>query len=295
MNTQFFFITGLSGAGKSQALKILEDFGFFCVDNLPVALIPSFAEMCLKLGGKFRRVAIGMDIRVGEESLKAIKNVIKGIEQKGINYKILFFSANNETLLQRYSETRRKHPLGRTVLEGIRKERRLMASIQQFAEKEIDTSNLTLGELKEMMARLMNMSNAKKLLIAVISFGYKYGIPQDADIVMDVRFLPNPNYISALRQKTGRDPKVRKYIEKQKITKKFFNKFFSMLNLLLPLFIKEGKSYLTIAIGCTGGRHRSVMVAECVKRFFRNKDVIVRIDHRDIDRGSKFAIPDRST
>lgn len=286
-NTRFYFITGLSGAGKSQALKILEDFGFFCVDNLPLALLPNFAKLCLQMGGKFRRVAIGMDIRVGEESLANIKDVMSAIKDKGINYSILYFNANDETLLQRYSETRRKHPLGRTASEGIKKERRLMARIHQLADKEIDTSNLTLGELKEMMAKLMNISAGNQLLVSVVSFGYKYGLPQDADIVMDVRFMPNPNYIPGLRLKTGRDPEVRAYINRQRISKRFRKSFFGMLDFLLPLYVKEGKSYLTVAIGCTGGRHRSVMMAEAVKQFLKAKGYSVKIDHRDIERGSK--------
>jgi RNase adapter protein RapZ len=287
METKFYFITGLSGAGKSQALKILEDFGFFCVDNLPLDLLPNFAKLCLRMGGKFRRVAIGMDIRVGEESLRNIKDVMNAIKDKGINYSILFFNANNETLLQRYSETRRKHPLGRSAHEGIRKERRLMTRILQLADKEIDTSNLTLGELKEMMARLMDITAGNKLLVSIESFGYKYGLPQDADIVMDVRFMPNPNYIPTLRQKTGKDAAVRRYINRQRIAKRFQRNFFNMLGFLLPLYVKEGKSYLTIAIGCTGGRHRSVMMAEAVRQFLKTKGYSVKIDHRDIERGSK--------
>lgn len=271
----------MSGAGKSQALKILEDFGFFSIDNLPVALLPKFADLCLQMGGKFRRVALGIDVRGGKASLNSFETVLNEIKMKGIKYRVLFFTADDETILQRYSETRRKHPLGRTVDEGIKKERRLMKNIRPLADKEVDTTNLNLGELKEIMARLMQVSASRNILVSVTSFGYKYGLPMDADLVIDVRFLPNPNYINSLRMKTGKDAGVRKYIEKQKETRKFFKKYLPLLDFLIPLYIKEGKSYLTIAIGCTGGRHRSVMVAEATGNHLRKEGYNVKINHRD--------------
>ncbi|MFH1369279.1 MAG: RNase adapter RapZ [Elusimicrobiota bacterium] len=282
MTTKFFFITGLSGAGKSQALKILEDFGFFSIDNLPVELLPKFADICLQMGGKFRRVALGIDARGGKDSLDSLRIVLEDIRKKGIRHSVLFFSANNENLLQRYSETRRKHPLGKTVIDGIKKERKLMEDILSLSDKEIDTSNLNLGELKEVLARLLDISTSKNILVSVVSFGYKYGMPPDADIVIDVRFLPNPNYINSLRQKTGKDGQVKRFIKKQADTKKFFRKFFQLLDFLLPLYVKEGKSYLTIAVGCTGGRHRSVTVAEATGSYLRHKGYNTKIAHRDI-------------
>lgn len=287
MTTQFFFITGLSGAGKSQALKILEDLGFFSIDNLPVMLLPKFADLCLQMGGKFRRVALGIDVRGGKASLDSLEKSLKEIKGKGIKYSVLFFSANNGTLLQRYSETRRRHPLGKTVIEGIKKERKLMEGVLSLSDKEIDTSILNLGELKEVMIKLMKISASSNIQLSVMSFGYKYGIPLDSDIVIDVRFLPNPNYINNLRPKTGKDASVRNYIEKQAATRSFFSRFFQLIDFLLPLYVKEGKSYLTVAIGCTGGRHRSVMVAEATGSHLKQKGYNVKIEHRDIDKANK--------
>jgi UPF0042 nucleotide-binding protein len=284
MKTQFYIITGLSGAGKSQALKILEDFNFFCVDNLPVALVPQFADMSLATHKKLNKIAIGIDIRAGKEHLGALDDVLGSIKKKGIDYKIIFFNANDFTLIQRYSETRRKHPLGKSVVDGIRKERKLLDRLLCLADKEIDTSNLTLGELKEILAREMNVSPVRFINVSLISFGYKYGVPVDADIIMDVRFLPNPNYVMELRYKTGKNPAVRKYVVSQKISKEFFDRFFGLLDYLMPHYIHEGKSYITIAIGCTGGRHRAVVVTEATAKFLRTKKYKVSVHHRDIDR-----------
>lgn len=282
MKTQFSIITGLSGAGKSQALKILEDIGFFCVDNLPLSLVPRFAELCLQMGGKFNRVALGIDVRAGETSLGNLDATLAAIRKLGVQYRIFFFTANDNTLLQRYSETRRRHPLGRRVIDGIRKERRLMERVRLSADKEIDTSHLTLSELKEILAREMKVPGVKKMQVSLMSFGYKYGIPVDADIVFDVRFLPNPNYVTNLREKTGKDLAVRRYVERYRISRKFIAYLFRMLQFLLPHYVKEGKSYLTVAIGCTGGRHRSVVVAEAVARRLRKVGVLAHIHHRDI-------------
>jgi len=285
MANQFFIITGLSGAGKSQTLKILEDMGFFCVDNLPVALVPSFADFCVKSGGKLNKVALGIDIRAGTTSLASLDKVLSEVRARGIKYRIIFFTANDSTLLQRYSETRRRHPLGRRVISGIQKERRMMAKILAIADQEIDTSHLTLGELKEVIARLLGIQNIRKIKISMLSFGYKYGIPIDADLVIDVRFLPNPNYIPEMRSKTGLDSAVRKYVQRQKATKEFFGRFFGLIDFLLPRYIREGKTYLTIAVGCTGGHHRSVVVAESIGQYLRKKNFPVQTYHRDIERG----------
>ncbi|MCB4792480.1 MAG: RNase adapter RapZ [Elusimicrobia bacterium] len=284
MNHQFFVITGLSGAGKSQALKILEDMGFFCIDNLPIALVQKFADLYKDYKTKWNQVAIGIDIRAGESSLLSLKQVLDKIKKKGIKYKIIYFNANDDTLLQRYSETRRRHPLGRRVMEGIKRERKFMERIRVISDQEIDTSNLTLGELKEIIGKEMNIRLSKKITVSLLSFGYKYGIPTDADLVIDVRFMPNPNYIPRLRHKTGRDIKVKDYVIRQKTSKEFFKRFYNLLQFLIPLYIKEGKSHLTLAIGCTGGRHRSVVVAESIAKYLKLNKFSVFVHHRDIEK-----------
>lgn len=281
---KFFVITGLSGAGKSQALKILEDLGFFCVDNLPLALVPRFADMCLEMGGKLKNVALGLDARA-DISKAALQGMLQELKAKNIEYRIIFFTANDSTLLQRYSETRRRHPLGKRVIDGIRKERGLMDRILSIADKEIDTSYLTIGELKEILGRELNVTPGKKIMISVMSFGYKYGLPLEADLVMDVRFLPNPNYVRTLRSRTGQDPAVRRYVQKQKPYREFFGRFSELVDFLLPNYIREGKSYVTLAVGCTGGRHRSVMMAEAIAHHLKKEKYAVQIYHRDIERG----------
>ena len=284
---KFYIVTGLSGAGKSQALKILEDLGFFCVDNLPVELIKYFADLCLSSKGKLDNVALGLDVRAGIASLESLNKVLQEVSGKGIKYQILFFTANDRTLIQRFSETRRLHPLGRRILDGIKKERKLMQNIQSMAGRVIDTTMLTLGELKEILAKMLGISFLEKINISVLSFGYKYGLPMDADLVIDVRFLPNPNYVPILRSKTGLDSRVREYVERQKPAKEFFKRFLDMVKFLVPHYIREGKSCLSIAVGCTGGRHRSVVVAEHINDFLKSEKFSVKIYHRDIERGGR--------
>lgn len=282
MQTTFYIITGLSGAGKSQTLKILEDLGFFCVDNIPVDLVPQFADLCVQMRGKLEHVALGIDIRAGK-SLERLEAILDGLTARHIRYKMLFFTANDATLLQRYSETRRRHPLGRRLLDAIRTERRRMNGVQALADQEIDTSFLTLGELKEILGAELSLSRTDTMSVSVMSFGYKYGVPIDADLVFDVRFLANPNYVHRLRAKTGKNAGVRKYVQNQKLYKTFFNKLTGLVDFLLPNYRTEGKSYLTVAVGCTGGRHRSVVVAEHLAEHIRAR-YPVKIIHRDIDR-----------
>lgn len=282
MQTTFYIITGLSGAGKSQTLKILEDLGFFCVDNIPVDLVPQFADLCVQMRGKLEHVALGIDIRAGK-SLERLETILDGLTARRIRYKMLFFTANDATLLQRYSETRRRHPLGRRLLDAIRTERRRMNGVQALADQEIDTSFLTLGELKEILGAELSLSRTDTMSVSVMSFGYKYGVPIDADLVFDVRFLANPNYVHRLRAKTGKNAGVRKYVQNQKLYKTFFNKLTGLVDFLLPNYRTEGKSYLTVAVGCTGGRHRSVVVAEHLADHVRAR-YPVKIIHRDIDR-----------
>ena len=280
---KFFIVSGMSGAGKSQALKIFEDFGFVCVDNMPLSMIVGFADICLKNPAKYNNVAISMDSRAGK-SLDYFFDVLNSLKKKKINYKIIFFNAADSVLVRRYSETRRRHPLGKSVSEGIELERKMLDKVFGVSDEVIDTSDMTIGELKETISKLTgaNIDAKQHFNVSVVSFGYKYGIPSDADIIYDVRFITNPNYVHGLKFKTGKDKAVRDYISKQKEFGVFFKIFSKLIEVTLPGYIKEGKSYLTIAVGCTGGRHRSVFTAEKLSEFLKKKKYKVKINHRDI-------------
>jgi UPF0042 nucleotide-binding protein len=281
---QLFVITGLSGAGKSQALKIFEDLGYFCVDNLPVALIGSFADLMLKsVEPQHSRVALGLDIR-GRGFMKNFSEVLDDLGRRELNCQVLFLDSTDKVLVQRFSETRHRHPLGKNTHEAIREERKQLTNVKARADKVIDTSGLTLGELKEKISAALEMKEAQEMQLSVVSFGYKHGMPIDADLVWDVRFLPNPYYRPPLKKKTGLDAPVAAYILRQKDAKPFLDRFLNMVTSLLPSYIKEGKSYLTIAIGCTGGKHRSVFVARWLKRALRDAGYSAREYHRDIAR-----------
>jgi UPF0042 nucleotide-binding protein len=280
---KFYIVSGMSGAGKSQALKIFEDFGFECIDNMPIQLLISFVDICLKNKDKYKNIAISVDSRAGK-SLTSFKFFLSILKNKKINYKIIFFNALDSVLLRRYSETRRRHPLDKSVSEGITLERKILSDIIAIADEVIDTSNLTIGELKRVISFLSGVHHLENqyLNISIVSFGYKYGVPNDADIIYDVRFITNPNYIHGLKFKTGKNKIVKKYIEKQKEFKCFFNIFSKLIETSLPGYIKEGKSYLTIAIGCTGGKHRSVFTVEKLATFLKQKKYKVKVNHRDI-------------
>lgn len=275
-------VTGISGAGRSQAIKCLEDFGFFCVDNLPAPLLPKFADLMVTSGKTMEKVALGIDVREGT-FFRRLNADLGEFKRRSISTWIVFFDADDATLLRRFSETRRKHPLGTGVLDGIREERKRLREIRSQADRIIDTSNLTLSELKEKVASALPMTLKKTIHITVHSFGYKHGLPVDADLVWDVRFLPNPHYIPKLRPKTGLSKDVRNYVLKRKECKVFLPKFFSLVSYCLPQFIKEGKSHITIAIGCTGGRHRSVAISEALAKDLRRKGYPLSIRHRDMD------------
>jgi UPF0042 nucleotide-binding protein len=279
---RLFVVSGLSGAGKSQALKVFEDFDFFCVDNLPMALIDEFSNLLMR----FRyhdEVALGMDIR-GQKYLDDLGEAIKKVEAKGWVVRVLYLDASEKVLVQRFSETRHRHPLGKSVLPAIREERRALAPVKGMADKVIDTSNLTLGELKEKIGRTLEMKRSHEMNLSVVSFGYKHGLPMDADLVMDVRFLPNPNYQPNLKKKTGLDKPVQNYIRKQAATKDFLTSYTRMIKRLLPHYVREGKSYLTLAIGCTGGRHRSVYMAHYLAEALKKNELRVSEFHRDLNK-----------
>lgn len=275
-------VTGMSGAGKSQAIKCLEDFGFFCVDNLPAPLLPQFADLIIRSGKSMQKVALGIDVREGK-FFDGLSNLFQEFKSRGILTWTLFLDADNATLLRRFSETRRKHPLGKGVLEGIQEERKRLREIRSRADKIIETSNMTLSDLKDVIAASLPTSSGQRTQISVCSFGYKYGLPTDADLVWDVRFLPNPNYVPSLHKKTGLTKEVRNFVMRNPASRKFLKRFFSLIQDCLPQYMKEGKSHLTIAIGCTGGRHRSVTIAEKLLSFLRGKGYPVSIRHRDIE------------
>lgn len=273
----------MSGAGKSQAIKCFEDLGFFCVDNLPLPLIGKFISLSMNSkDNKFKKVALGIDIREGED-LSSFSKIISSLD---IRPRIIFLDASNVVIARRFSETRRRHPLRKPIAEAVGTERKILSDIKAQASKVIDTSDINLQELKETIAGLLKISQKAEMRLTVISFGYKYGIPVDADIVMDVRFLPNPYYIKELKNKTGLEKKVGNYVISFPAAKKFIKSFFSMILSIIPKYIKEGKSYLTIAIGCTGGRHRSVVLASLLKKYLSKKQFSVILKHRDIVRDS---------
>ena len=275
-----FIITGMSGAGKSQALKCFEDLGFYCIDNLPVALIPAFSEL-VKTHRHFKHVALGIDIREGR-FLKGFVRSLDSLGRLGLDYKVIFMDASDPVILQRFSETRHRHPLGKNISQAVKEERRILSELKERANKVIDTSTLTLGELKEILAGALELRRSTEMKLTVISFGYKYGIPLDADLVMDVRFLPNPNYIPRLKHKTGLNKPVAAYIRSRPGFRRFITDYTGQIKNLLPLYIKEGKSYLTIAIGCTGCHHRSVFITRQLAQNLSRFGFSVSEYHRDI-------------
>lgn len=283
---KFLIVTGMSGAGKSQTIRSLEDLGFYCVDNLPPTLIPKFAEVCFKTGGKIDKIAIVADIR-GRSFFDDLLGSLSTLDEEGYNYEVVFLEATDETLVKRYKETRRKHPLapdGR-IINGIYIEKKKLKAVRERADRIINTTKLTNKELNdEIIMAYGDIGQIEKpLVINVISFGFKYGIPLDADLVMDVRFITNPFYIPELKPLSGIDKPVKDYVLSKSETKEFIEKFGDMLNFLIPNYKIEGKRQLIIAIGCTGGRHRSVAIANKIYEILNHHGHSVTIDHRDIN------------
>lgn len=278
----------MSGAGKTEAIRIFEDLGFFCVDNLPPVLISKFAELCLQSDGKINKVALVIDIRGGDFFDNLLGELSKLDKEKFIDYEILFLEAGNDTLIQRYKETRRLHPLAKEegrILDAIKLERKKLGALRGQADKVIDTSESSIKELKEeLKSNFARVELTDKINISLISFGFKYGMPADSDLMFDVRFLPNPHYVDSLRPLTGNDKQVQEYILKRPITREFREKFFDLINFLIPQYIKEGKNHLSIGIGCTGGKHRSVTFVNELSDFLENKQYHVITEHRDIDK-----------
>ncbi len=281
---QFVLITGLSGSGKGSVLKAFEDLGYYCVDNLPVKLLPEFAGLCRQRGSRLERAAVVADIREGE-ALSQLPAIYASLPRAGLKVSLVFLEASETALIRRFEETRRPHPLGRhlPVREVLRLERLLLRPVRRLADAVIDTSRMNVHELREfVLGRFGGAKAHRSLLISVVSFGYRYGVPGEADLVFDVRFLPNPNYIPRLKNKTGRDRAVRRYLDAQSTTRDFRTRLRDLLLFLLPHYIREGKSYLTVAIGCTGGRHRSVALAEQLATILGEEGYRTKLIHRDI-------------
>lgn len=285
---QFVVITGLSGSGKGSVLKAFEDLGYYCVDNLPIDLIPKFADLCSDPASHIDRAAVIVDIREGE-ALSQLPAMYQSLNRKNTKLSLVFLEASDSALIRRFGETRRPHPLGRDlpVREGIRLERILLKPMRRLADAVIDTSRMNVHELRDFIQGQFGGLKARTaVLISVVSFGFRYGIPNDADLVFDVRFLPNPNYIPRLKNKTGRDAAVRRFIDSHRQTAEFLERLMNLLRFLLPHYIHEGKSYLTIGVGCTGGRHRSVALAEEIGSALTQEGYKIKITHRDIGRAS---------
>jgi UPF0042 nucleotide-binding protein len=284
---KFVIITGLSGAGKTQAIRCFEDLGFFCVDNLPPTLIPKFADLCRQLEGKIQNIALVIDIR-GVQFFGQLFEVLKDLKQMGYKYEILFLEASDNVLIRRFKESRRRHPLapqGR-ILEGIKIERARLWELREHADHIIDTSNLTPHDLKEQITVKYSFDPEQtKMIITIMSFGFKHGIPLDADMVFDVRFMNNPHYVENLRPLSGNNQLIRDYVLSSPVVKEYLHKLKDLIEFSLPYYIKEGKSNLVIAIGCTGGRHRSVVIANELADFLREKEYKINLEHRDIRKG----------
>ena len=284
-NIKIIIITGLSGSGKSTAIDALEDAGFFCMDNLPVILLPKFLELRVVTGSEITKFALVMDLRE-RDFLQRYPEIFKDLKEQGYLFEILFLEASTEILLRRYSQTRRKHPLSEemNLLKGIQTEREELKGLREIADLIIDTSNYNVHELKEIILNhVLKTVPGKRMKIYILSFGYKYGIPHDADLVIDVRFLPNPYFVQELKNLDGTYPQVKEYMDRWKETHSFLKKYLDLLNYLVPLYEKEGKSSLTIAVGCTAGTHRSVSIAGIIFIELKKTTNFITLTHRDIE------------
>ncbi|HBF0942663.1 TPA: RNase adapter RapZ [Clostridioides difficile] len=280
---KFVIVTGLSGSGKSETMRALEDMGFYCVDNLPPALITKFAELCYQPNSSIDKVALGIDIR-GRKFFEALHESLNYLEKENYEYEMVYLDCNDYVLLKRYKMTRRNHPLAKDmqIPEGIKMERKIMEPLKELSTCIIDTTNMKPKDLKEEIKKIYSSGEDNpNLTISVVSFGFKHGILADADLVFDVRFLPNPYYVEELRAKTGDDKEVRDYVMNSKISEEFYVKLLDMIHFLVPQYIEEGKQHLVIGVGCTGGRHRSVTITNLIAEDLSNKGYRVVKKHRD--------------
>jgi RNase adapter protein RapZ len=282
----FVVITGLSGAGKSYAIKCFEDMGFFCVDNLPTTLIPTFADLITRSSHSISRVALGVDVREGEY-LTHLIDTLGELRKREHKVEVLFLEAGEEALVRRYRETRRRHPLAPdgNLVDGIRAERKALSTMREVADRIVDTSSLTVHQLKDLLIEMYVAPGQRTgLTISLVSFGFKHGVPFDADLVFDVRFLPNPHFVEGLRPLDGRDSRVREFILKHEDSREMLERLEGFLGFVLPAYQREGKAYLTVAVGCTGGRHRSVALVEELRGFLDRLGLAATVVHRDMDR-----------
>ncbi len=281
--SRIIIVTGMSGSGKTQACRYLEDLGYFCVDNLPPVFIPKFVELCTHSMGHFNKMVFVVDTR-SREFFDDLVQVLDDMDKENQDYEMLFMDASDDVIIRRYKETRRRHPMAPStrISDGVFKERTRLESVRAKATYIIDTSNLSKVELREKIQRLFGNSDGEIMNIAVLSFGFKYGMPLDADMVLDVRFLPNPFYVSELRHKSGSVPEVAAYIEEKPVTQEYLKRLDGFIDFLVPQYVREGKSQLVIAIGCTGGMHRSVFVAKHIYDLLAKKSYSVNLEHRDL-------------
>lgn len=282
----FVIVTGVSGAGKTKAIRCLEDMGFYCVDNMPPTLLGKFAELCYQSQGKLLRVALVIDVR-SHEMFSEFENELEELTRRGYDYKIVFLDASDEVIVTRYKKTRRSHPLTKdgSLLESIKKERKMLANIKERADFKIDTTHIDETGLKTSINSLFSLNNnwQDNMLINIVSFGFKHGVPMDSDLVFDVRFLPNPYYVDTLKKKTGQSRDVSEYVMNSPVSVKFYEKLKDMLDFLIPQYIEEGKGNLVIAVGCTGGKHRSVTIANMLYDEFSSRYRCV-LSHKDINK-----------
>jgi len=283
-NHKIIIITGLSGSGKSTAVAAFEDAGFYCVDNMPVDLLPKFLELPIESESEITGLALVMDLRE-KGFLSKYKDVFDSLRHKGHNFEILFLEADEQILLQRYSQTRRQHPIsqGKGVLESIRAEKQMLKDLKKAADNVINTSHYNVHELKSIILNIaQKVIELVPMYIKIVSFGFKYGIPHDADVIIDVRFLPNPYFVSELKALDGETQQVKNYVLEKKESRIFLDKYIDLLDYLIPLYEKEGKAYLTLAVGCTGGRHRSVVIARTIYEHINASELQIEMTHRDI-------------
>ena len=282
-NSRIVIVTGMSGGGKTQACRYLEDLGYFCVDNLPPVFIPKFVELCAHGGSHVKKIVFVVDTR-SREFFDDLVQVLEDMNKKDQTYEMLFIDASDDVIIRRYKETRRRHPMAPSsrISDGVAKERSRLETVRSKATYIIDTSNLAKSELKEKIIRLFGNSEGEQMNINVLSFGFKFGMPLDADMVLDVRFLPNPFYIDSLKHKSGAVPEVAEYIESKTVTQEFEKRLVPLIEFLVPQYVKEGKSQLVIAVGCTGGMHRSVFIARYIFEFLKKKGYAVKLEHRDL-------------
>lgn len=281
--SRIIIVTGMSGSGKTQACRYLEDLGYFCVDNLPPVFIPKFVELCTHAVGHFNKMVFVVDTR-SREFFDDLVQVLDDMDKANLDYEMLFMDAGDDVIIRRYKETRRRHPMAPStrISDGVFKERKRLEGVRSKATYIIDTSNLSKAELREKIHRLFGTGDGEIMNIAVLSFGFKFGMPLDADMVLDVRFLPNPFYVQELRHKSGSIPEVAAYIEEKPVTQEYLKRLDSFIDFLVPQYVREGKSQLVIAVGCTGGMHRSVFVAKHIYDLLTKKGYAVNLEHRDL-------------